>query len=97
MEITGVKIQKVFNDPDKMLVGIASVVVDSALAIHDVRILRNAEKTFIAMPNKKVDEHTYKDVIHPINNETRKAFEEAVISAYSLYLENQKEAEKENN
>ena len=88
MQITSVKIQKVFDDPEKMLLAVASVTVDDMLAIHDIRLLKSADKMFIAMPNKKLGDATYKDVVHPVNAEGRKMFEGAVISAYEEYKAN---------
>lgn len=93
MQITSVRIQKTFDEPDRMLKAIASVTIDNMLAIHDVRLLKSSEKTFIAMPNKKLGDATYKDLVHPINAEGRKLFEEAVISAYNEYLEAAETAE----
>ena len=86
MQITSVKIQKTFDEPEKMLLAVASVTVDDMLAIHDIRLLKSVDKMFIAMPNKKIGDATYKDVVHPINAEGRKMFEAAVISAYEEYL-----------
>ena len=83
MQVTSVRIQKKFDEPDKMLKAIASITVDNMIAIHDVRLLKSAEKMFIAMPNKKLGDATYKDLVHPINSEGRKILEEAVISAYN--------------
>lgn len=88
MQITSVKIQKIFDDPEKMLLAVASVTVDDMLAIHDIRLLKSVDKMFIAMPNKKLGDATYKDVVHPVNSEGRKLFEVAVISAYEEYMAN---------
>lgn len=96
MEITNVKIQKTFDEPEKMLAAIVSVTIDNMLAIHDIRLLKSAEKAFIAMPNKKLGDSTYKDLVHPINAEGRKMLEEAVISAYNSYIENASDAETAN-
>ena len=86
MQVTSVRIQKTFDEPDKMLKAIASITVDNIIAIHDVRLLQSAEKMFIAMPNKKLGDATYKDLVHPINVEGRKILEEAVISAYNASI-----------
>jgi stage V sporulation protein G len=39
-------------------------------------------KVFVAMPSKKKTDGTYQDVAHPINNECRKALEDAILRAY---------------
>lgn len=89
MEVTSVKIHRTFNDPEKLIVAVASVLIDNMLAIHNVRVLNNDGKMFIAMPNKKLEDGTFKDVCHPINSEGRELLEDAVISAYTEYCENE--------
>lgn len=80
-----VKIRNVF-DNDKAMKAVASVTIDNAFAIHDVKVIKTEDKTFIAMPYEtytdKDGKETRRDVAHPINAETRKALESAVISAY---------------
>ena len=43
---------------------------------------------FIAMPSRKTPTGTYRDIAHPINGETRKMFEDAIIDAYKEELKN---------
>ena len=42
----------------------------------------------IAMPSRKTPTGTYRDIAHPINGETRKMFEDAIIDAYKEELKN---------
>ena len=81
-----------FNEPDKLLKAIANVTFDNMLAVHDIRLLDTGDKMFIAMPNKKISEGTYKDVIHPVNQQGRDLITNAVISAYQKALEEQPES-----
>lgn len=78
-------IRCVFSD-DKPIKAIASVTVDDAIAIHNVKLIKNADKTFIAMPfesfTDKNGKKIRKDVVHPISSEVRKDLESAVIAAY---------------
>ena len=37
---------------------------------------------FIAMPSRKISEGVYDDIAHPVNQETRKMFEDAIFGAY---------------
>ena len=87
MQITNVKIVKTFDDSQKLLKAIASVTIDDSLIIHDIRLLKTDDKMFIAMPNKKLSEGEYKDIIHPINKEGRELFTTAVIAEYEEYIE----------
>lgn len=85
MEITSVKIRKVEKENSRMK-GIASVVVDNAIAIHDIRIIEGDNNLFIAMPSRKTPAGEYKDIVHPINQEVRTMFEKEILDAYEKAL-----------
>lgn len=82
MKITDVKVKK-FNNADNKMRGVASVIVDNAIAIHDIRIIEGDKGLFIAMPSRKNATGEYKDVTHPINTETRATFEKAILDEYN--------------
>jgi stage V sporulation protein G len=50
--------------------------------IRDLKIIRGTSGYFVSMPSKKRKDGTYKDVAHPINNETRRMIEEKIIAEY---------------
>ena len=81
MKITSVKIRKVEREGSRMK-GIASVVVDDAIAIHDIRIIEGENGLFIAMPSRKIPTGDHKDYVHPINQEVRTMFEKEILDAY---------------
>ena len=85
MQITDVKIRKIFDDADPMK-AIASVTFDGQLAVHDIKVIYAKEKYFIVMPSRKNPDGTFRDIVHPINSEFRAALETAVISAYNAAL-----------
>ena len=85
MEITDIKIRKVFNDgPMKAVV---SVTFDGQLAVHDLKVISAREKNFIVMPSRKNPDDTYRDIVHPINADFRAKLEAAVLEAYKAELE----------
>lgn len=86
MNITDVKIRKIFND-DAPMKAIASVTFDDQLALHDVKVIYAREKLFIVMPSRKNHDGTYSDIVHPINAGFRAVLEEAVLTAYNEALE----------
>ena len=94
MEITSVKIRKVERENSRMK-GIASVVVDNAIAIHDIRIIEGDNGLFISMPSRKTPVGEYKDIAHPINQEVRTMFEKEILDAYEKAEDVQTES-KEN-
>ena len=80
MEITNIKIRKLFDDgPMKAVV---SVTLDDQMALHDIKVIYAGEKYFIVMPSRKNPDGTYRDIAHPINAEFRNRLESAVLHAY---------------
>jgi len=81
MKITSVNVRKVEKEESRMK-GIASVLIEDCFAIHDIRIIEGDNGLFIAMPSRKTATGGYRDIAHPVNAETRKLFEDAVLEAY---------------
>ena len=80
MQITDVRVKKI-NSQNRMK-AIASITIDEVFVIHDIKVIESDKGLFIAMPSKKV-ENKFFDIVHPINSETRKIFEDAIISKYN--------------
>ena len=93
MEITSVKVFKDDRGVNRMK-GKASVVIDDAIAIHDIRIIEGDKGLFIAMPSRKTPVGEYKDIAHPINKEVRAMFEKTILDKYNE-LDSNTEAENE--
>jgi stage V sporulation protein G len=97
MQITDVKVRKLFSDAEPMK-AIVSVTFDGQLALHDIKVIYAREKLFIVMPSRKNPDGTYRDIVHPINADFRAELEDAVLKAYeeALEAEAQEFAESEN-
>ena len=81
MEVTEVRVQKI--DSVMRAKAMASVVLNDAICINDIRVIVDREKgAFIAMPSRKVGEGNFRDIAHPINAEMRQVLEETVLKAY---------------
>ncbi len=91
MQITDIKVRKLFNDSSSMK-AIVSVTFDGQLALHDIKVIYAKERYFIVMPSKKNADGTYRDIVHPINAEFRGMLESAVIDAYDKALEEAEQA-----
>jgi stage V sporulation protein G len=81
MEITDVRI-KLLTDESKSTKAVASIVVDNALAIHNIFIYENDGKFSISMPARKGADGKYKDYVHPISAEVRTTIQDKIVSAY---------------
>ena len=81
MMITSVTVKKIDKENSRMK-GIASVLLDDAFVVYDIRIIEGDNGLFIAMPSRQTSTGGYKDIAHPINTETRQMFEKAMLEAY---------------
>ncbi len=83
MKITQVNVRKYDNDENNSrLKGVANILIDNSFAVHDIRIIEGDNGLFIAMPSRKTNEGTFRDICHPINQETRKLLETAILDEY---------------
>lgn len=83
MKITKVSVRKVENVNPRMK-GTAYVELDDCFAIENIRIIERQDGTlFAAMPSKKMANGEHKDTCHPVNEETRKMFNDAIIEEYN--------------
>ncbi len=85
MQITDVRVRKLFNDEGPMK-AIVSVTFDGQLALHDIKVIYAREKLFVVMPSRKNPDNTYRDIVHPINAEFRQHVESTIIAAYEAAL-----------
>jgi len=73
------------NDDEK-LKAYATIVFDDCFVVRDLKIIHGNSGLFVAMPSKKKKDGTYRDTAHPLNNETRRMIEEAVLGEYEREL-----------
>ena len=88
MQITSVNVKKYDKEESKMK-GIASVLIDDCFVIRDIRIIEGNDGLFIAMPSRKTNNDEYHDIAHPITQECRKMFEEAIVEEYNNLKEDE--------
>lgn len=86
MKITDIRIKKC-SKPGPMK-AIVSVTLDDELAIHDIKVIYAQERYFVVMPNRKNFDGTYRDIVHPINSNSRSYFEKEIISTYLALPDN---------
>lgn len=83
MEITEVKVFPISEDKLKAFV---SVVFDHCFMVNDIKIIQGRDGLFISMPSRKKKNGEFKDVAHPLNNETRRRIESQVLGEYQRVL-----------
>ena len=94
MKITNVRVRIVEKDNSKMR-GFAQVTIDDQFVVHDIRILEGNNGLFLAMPSKQVAPGEYRDIAHPINQEARQLFSDAILAEYEKELANGGKSEEE--
>jgi len=82
MKITSVDVRK-FEKEGSRLKGIASVLIDDCFVVRDIKIIDGNNGLYIAMPSRKTATGTHKDIAHPINQDTRKLFQDAILDVYN--------------
>ncbi len=60
----------------------ATITIDDAFIIRDLKIIKGHEGLFVAMPSKRRKDGQFKDIAHPLNQETREMIENAVFEAF---------------
>jgi stage V sporulation protein G len=79
MEITQVRVFPVTEDKLKAFV---SIIIDDCFVVSDIKIIQGSNGLFISMPSKKRKNGSFRDIAHPLNNETRRRIEEEIIREY---------------
>jgi stage V sporulation protein G len=79
MEITEVK---VFPANEGRLKGYATMVFDECFIVRDMKIIQSDEGYFVSMPSRRKKDGSFKDIVHPLNAETRQLIEDKVIEEY---------------
>ena len=78
------KVDKIYKVEDgTKLKASASVIIDDCFKITGIKIIEGKEGLFLAMPNRVLSDGTKRDIVHPINEETRALFNEVIIGAYN--------------
>ena len=85
MNITDIRIRKTYHDA--RLKALVSVTIDGDLAVHDIKVIQGPERLFVAMPSRKDENGTFRDIAHPITSGARQSLEDSILSHYAQYLE----------
>jgi len=80
LDITEVRVRKV--NGDGKLKAFASITIDNAFVVHDLKVIEGKKGYFVAMPSRKTNNGDYKDTAHPIATDTREMIQVAVLSEF---------------
>ena len=74
------------NNEDGKLKAVASVTFDECFVVHDIKVINGKDGLFISMPSRKTPEGEFKDIVHPINTQTRELIRQSILEEYEKAL-----------
>lgn len=84
IKITNIKIYKI--EKRGALLGYANIVLNDSFIIRGIKLIesRKNKERFLAMPSRKLkgEKRAYRDLCHPINQETRDYITKAIFENY---------------
>ena len=85
MQITDVRVRKVTapEGSTSRVLGFADITIDDCFVVHSIRVIKGDNDMFISMPNRRSKNGKRYDTSHPINAETRKMIQDAILEAYN--------------
>lgn len=81
LKISDVRVRIVKKD-DSKLKAVASITIDECFVVHDIKVIEGSQGFFIAMPSRKTPDGEYKDIVHPLNTETREEIRTAILAEF---------------
>ncbi len=81
IDISDIRIRMI-DKGDGNLKAVASFIIDNCFVVHDVKIIEGNQGLFISMPSRKTPNGTFKDVVHPLNSETRQKISELIFAEF---------------
>lgn len=77
---------------EEKLKAYATITIDGAFIVRDLKIIKGTEGFFVAMPSRRRKDGTYRDMAHPLNTETRRMIEGKVLAEYEREIERRRGA-----
>lgn len=84
MNITDVRIRKITKEGN--MKAVVSITLDGEFVVHDIKVIEGEKGLFIAMPSRKTAEGDYRDIAHPISQESREKVSSVILEAYEKAL-----------
>ncbi|MBQ9827381.1 MAG: septation regulator SpoVG [Lachnospiraceae bacterium] len=84
MNITDIRVRKI--DREGKMRAVASITLDDVFVVHDIKVIEGDNGLFIAMPSRKSSDGEFRDIVHPINSDTRKEMQDKILAEYEKVL-----------
>ncbi len=83
MDVTEIRVYPV---DDEKLKAFITITLDNCFVVRDLKVIKGISGLFVAMPSRKMKDGSFKDMAHPLNNETRKMIEDKVLDEYYRFM-----------
>jgi stage V sporulation protein G len=80
MKITEVKVYPAKDNG--RLKAYATIVFDNDFIVRDLKIIEGNKGLFVSMPSRRRKDGSFRDIVHPLNSETRTMIEKLVVEEY---------------
>jgi stage V sporulation protein G len=87
IEITEVKVYPA-KDSGK-LKAYATIVFENCFIVRDLKVIEGDKGYFVSMPSRRRKDGTFRDIVHPLDSDTRQQVEESIIQEYQKLLESE--------
>jgi stage V sporulation protein G len=81
IEVTSVTV-RLFSSGDDKLKAFASIVLNNAFIIKDLKVIEGNNGRFVAMPSRRGKDGVFHDIAHPLSQPVRDTIERIVLDAY---------------
>lgn len=85
MEITEIKVFPTIDGG--RLKAYATIVFDNAFIIRDLKVIEGHKGLFVSMPSRKRKDGSFRDIVHPLNVETRTKVEDGIIAEFNRVVQ----------
>ena len=91
MKITEVKVYPAKESG--RLKAYATIVFENSFIVRDLKVIEGHKGLFVSMPSRRRKDGTFRDIVHPLNTDTRKMIEDQVIEEFTRVMESEEATE----
>ncbi|MBP1557776.1 MAG: septation regulator SpoVG [Oscillospiraceae bacterium] len=84
MKITDIRIRRIYDE--SRLRALVSLTLEGDFAVHDIKVIDGPQRLFVAMPSRRDEQGTFRDICHPITSGARQEMEEMILMKYREYI-----------
>lgn len=95
MKITEVKVYPAKDNG--RLKAYATIVFDNDFIVRDLKVIEGNKGLFVSMPSRRRKDGSFRDIVHPLNSETRTMIEQQVIAEFDRLAQSGEISSSNNN